>query len=114
MIQHDRGQMAMAREIPISTGAFWQHDLLATVADRIPTADSRMVVTSFRGQVPEMSELFLAICLKLERVTRRCFHAARIVSGSDRFIQSPHRPAQSLGVTVMPASLRQSQPQRPS
>ena len=68
MIQHDRGQMAMAREIPISTGAFWQHDLLATVADRIPTADSRMVVTSFRGKVPEMSELFLAICLKLERV----------------------------------------------
>jgi hypothetical protein len=72
--------MAMAREIreiPISTDAFWQRDLLATVADLIPTADPRMVVTSFRGQVPEMSELFLAICLKLERVYLSLFSCSK-------------------------------------
>src|SRR5260370_274064 len=53
MIQHDRAQTAMAREIreiPLTTGRLLaEHDLVASVADRIRLADPRVVVISGRG-----------------------------------------------------------------
>src|SRR5260370_2498998 len=53
MIQHDRAQSAMAREIreiPLMTERLLaEHDLVATVADRIRHANPRVVVISGRG-----------------------------------------------------------------
>jgi glutamine---fructose-6-phosphate transaminase (isomerizing) len=53
MIQHDRAQTAMAREIreiPLSTERLLaEQDLVATVAHRIRQANSRVVVISGRG-----------------------------------------------------------------
>ena len=53
MIQHDRAQTAMAREIqeiPLTTERLLaEHDLVATVAERIRKADPRVVVISGRG-----------------------------------------------------------------
>src|ERR1700716_3637671 len=53
MIQHDRAQTAMAREtreIPFAPERLLaEHDLVATVADRIRRADPRAVVISGRG-----------------------------------------------------------------
>lgn len=53
MIQHDRGQTAMAqeiREIPLKTeGLLARHDLVAKVAHRIRDANPRVVVISGRG-----------------------------------------------------------------
>src|SRR5258708_20988192 len=53
MIQHDRAQTAMAREIreiPLTTGRLLaEHDLVASVPDRIRLADPRVVVISGRG-----------------------------------------------------------------
>src|SRR5260370_30376704 len=53
MIQDDRAQSAMAREIreiPLTTERLLaEHDLVATVADRIRHANPRVVVISGRG-----------------------------------------------------------------
>src|SRR6202165_3386024 len=53
MIQHDRAQTAMAREIqeiPLTTQRLLaEHELVATVADRIRHANPRVVVLSGRG-----------------------------------------------------------------
>src|ERR1700722_8758635 len=53
MIQHDRVRTAMAREIqeiPLTTERLLaEHDLVATVAERIRKADPRVVVISGRG-----------------------------------------------------------------
>ena len=53
MIEHDRAQTAMAREIreiPLTTERLLaEHDLVATVADRIRHANPRVVVISGRG-----------------------------------------------------------------
>src|ERR1700694_3094515 len=53
MIQHDRAQTAMAREIreiPLTTERLLaEHDLVATVAHRIRHANPRVVVISGRG-----------------------------------------------------------------
>src|ERR1700724_3092763 len=53
MIQHDRAQTAMAREIrelPITTARLSpEHDRVAAVADRIRRANPRVVVISGRG-----------------------------------------------------------------
>src|SRR3981189_210338 len=53
MIQHDRAQTAMGREIreiPLTTQRLLaEHDLVATVADRIRHANPRVVVISGRG-----------------------------------------------------------------
>src|ERR1700736_582729 len=53
MIEHDRAQTAMAREIreiPLTTERLLaEHDLVATVADRIRHANPRVVVISCRG-----------------------------------------------------------------
>src|SRR6266852_1024910 len=53
MIQHDRAQTAMAREIweiPLTTERLLaEPDLVATVADRIRHANPRVVVISGRG-----------------------------------------------------------------
>src|SRR4030081_1801398 len=53
MIQHDRAQTAMAREIreiPLTTERLLaEHDLVAAVADRIRHASPRVVVISGRG-----------------------------------------------------------------
>src|ERR1700720_2309423 len=53
MTQHDRAQTAMAREIreiPLITERLLaEHDLVATVADRIRHANPRVVVISGRG-----------------------------------------------------------------
>ena len=53
MIRHDRAQTAMAREIqeiPLTTERLLaEHDLVATVAERIRKADPRVVVISGRG-----------------------------------------------------------------
>src|SRR6267154_4048078 len=53
MIEHDRAQTAMAREIreiPLTTERLLaEHDLVAAVADRIRHANPRVVVISGRG-----------------------------------------------------------------
>ena len=70
MIEHDWAQTAMAREIreiPLTTERLLaEHDLVATVADRIRHANPRVVVISGRGSSGQ--ELFFAICLKLGRI----------------------------------------------
>ena len=70
MIQHDRAQTAMAREIreiPLSTERLLaEQDLVATVAHRIRQANSPVVVISGRGSSGNAGT-FLAICLKRGR-----------------------------------------------
>src|ERR1700726_148213 len=62
MIEHDRTQTAMAREIreiPLTTERLLaEHDLVATVADRIRHANPRVVVISGRGSSGNSGTLF--------------------------------------------------------
>jgi glucosamine--fructose-6-phosphate aminotransferase (isomerizing) len=71
MIERDRAQTAMAREIreiPLTTERLLaEHDLVAAVAHRIRQANPRVVVISGRGSSGNAGT-FLAICLKLGRV----------------------------------------------
>jgi len=71
MIEHDRAQTAMAREIreiPLTTERLLaEHDLVATVAHRIRQANPRVVVISGRGSSGNAGT-FLRYLLKLGRV----------------------------------------------
>jgi glucosamine--fructose-6-phosphate aminotransferase (isomerizing) len=71
MIQHDRAQTAMAREIreiPLTTERLLaEHDLVAAVADRIRKADPRVVVISGRGSSGNV-ETFLRYLPETQRV----------------------------------------------